>query len=249
MIRIEADIDVGPSDRSGLIEAATQLAFDESLLLSADEGVIGPTVRVWELSKPTVVLGRSSRVDWETNRAFCSARGVQIVRRCSGGASIVGGPGCLMYSAVLSIQRNPQIAKVDAAHRHAMERVLAATQQQVPAARRAGICDLALAGRKFSGNALRIARRHVLYHGTILYAADLELIARCLEFAPRQPDYRQGRPHHEFIANAPLDPVRFAADLAIEWDATVGEVPGEVFERSRELVSKRYRCEDWRFRH
>lgn len=247
MIRIQAD--VGAADDGGLVEAATQLAVDESLLVSADEGMIGPTIRVWELSKPTVVLGRSSKVDWEINRAFCAARGVEILRRCSGGASIVGGPGCLMYSVVLSIDQAPEIAKVDAAHRHAMDRVLAAAQRQVPAARREGICDLALAGRKFSGNALRIARRHILYHGTILYAADLELIARCLEFAPRQPDYRRGRPHDEFIANAPLDPVRFAGDLAAEFDAATGEVPGEVFRRARELVSNRYSCEDWRFRH
>ena len=249
MRRIESGIEAEAKDQSGLQEAAAQLALDEALLIAADEDGIGPSFRIWELSRPTVVLGRSSKVDRETDRAFCAAGGIPIVRRCTGGASIVAGPGCLMYSVVLSIEQHPELAKVDAAHRHVMDRVLAAARRQVPAARREGVCDLTLAGRKFSGNALRIARRHVLYHGTILYAGDLALIAKCLDFAPRQPEYRGGRSHGEFITNATLRPDRFADDLASQWNAAPGDPPPEVFDRARELASKRYGCDDWHYRH
>lgn len=249
MIRIEAGSEAAAEDPTGLGEAAWQLALDESLLVSADEGWIGPSLRVWELSRPTVVLGRSSKVDWETNRAFCLAGGIEIVRRCSGGASIVAGPGCLMYSVVVSIEQAPEIAKVDAAHRYVIDRVFAAVRRQVPGAQREGICDLTLSGRKFSGNALRIARRHLLYHGTILYSGDLSLIAHCLEFAPRQPEYRAGRPHEAFITNAPIQPELFADDLAAEFGARRGNVPEIVYARARKLASNRYGCENWRYRH
>lgn len=231
-------------------EAAMELAFDEALLVSADAGHSGACLRFWELSSPAVVLGRSSKVDWETNRAFCDARGVGIYRRCSGGASIVAGPGCLMYSAVLSIESVPQIAKIDAAHEYVMSRVAAAARRQFPEVQREGICDLAWRGRKFSGNALRIARRHVLYHGTLLHAGDLALISQCLEFAPRQPEYRQGREHQDFVTNVAVDPAQFADDLAQQF-GVVGEsgVPEPVCQLAEELALKRYSCEDWRYRH
>src|SRR4029079_12811276 len=75
----------------------------------------------------------------------------------------------------------------------------------------AGTSDLALRGqssatipRKFSGNSLRIKRTHLLYHGTLLYAFDLALVEKCLRMPPRQPDYRDARPHSEFLANLPV---------------------------------------------
>lgn len=230
-------------------QAALQLALDEALLMSAEAGEIGPSLRTWELPNPTVVLGRSSKVEQETDRTLCDQHGIEIYRRCSGGASIVGGPGCLMYSLVLSQAVHPQIGKIDGAHAFVMSHVLAAVRQQLPEIELQGICDLTWQNRKFSGNALRVTRGHVLYHGTMLHTADLDLIARCLDFAPRQPDYRQGRDHQSFLTNAPLDPARLAEDLAERFAATPGELPGCVMARAEQLVSKRYSCEDWRFRH
>ena len=225
------------------------LALDEALLMGAESGEIGPSFRTWEFAKPTVVLGRSSKVDRESDRDFCDSNGIQIYRRCSGGASIVGGPGCLMYSVVLSIQEFPQAGRIDGAHALVMGRVLAAARQQLPDVRLQGICDLTWQNQKFSGNALRITRGHVLYHGTILYAADLDLIGRCLDFAPRQPEYRQERSHLTFVTNAPLDRQRLAGDLSDGFAAVDGPMPEVVLGRAVDLVSKRYSCEDWRFRH
>lgn len=233
---------------------AMLLAIDEALLMGAESGEIGPSFRTWEFAEPTVVLGRSSKVDQETDRAFCESNGIEIYRRCSGGASIVGGSGCLMYSVVLSVDDYPAVSKIDGAHALVMGRVLNATRKQLPEIELQGICDLTWRNRKFSGNALRVTRGHVLYHGTILYDADLKLIGRCLDLAPRQPEYRDGRDHHTFVTNAPLDPRRLSDSLATEFAATEfagvsGPIPVSVLRRAAELVSKRYSCEDWRFRH
>lgn len=228
------------------------LAVDETLLLMADEGLIGPTLRTWAFTEPTVVLGRSSKVDRETDRSFCQSRSIEIYRRCSGGASIVGGPGCLMYSVVLSLSDHPQARKIDAAHRLVMTRVLAAVQRQLPEVQLQGVCDLTWRDRKFSGNALRITRGHVLYHGTILHGADVDLIAQCLDFAPRQPDYRKGRPHGDFVTNAPLEPLVLSHDLGLEFNVSPqsSSVSSEsILTRARDLAAGRYSQPDWRFRH
>ena len=79
-----------------------------------------------------------------------------------------------------------------------MQRVLTALQKQIPDVAFQGTSDLTWENRKFSGNSLRISRQHLLYHGTVLYRSDLDLIGRCLLHAPRQPDYRDGRNHRRF---------------------------------------------------
>ena len=96
---------------------------------------------------------------------------------------------------------------------------------------------------------MRITRTHVLYHGTLLYDADLELFGKCLDFAPRQPEYRQDRSHLEFLTNVPLDPAVWAADLAGQFPGSQIGVSDRAFELAEELALNRYGQADWRFRH
>jgi lipoate-protein ligase A len=250
-------------------DPAMQLAIDEAMLLSAealDEGAAadsGDLIRVWEFAQPTVVLGRSSRVDQEVDRDFCRQHGISIQRRSSGGATILGGPGCLMYSVVLGFDANPVLQKIDQAHRYVMDRVLAAVQVQVPSAMQQGICDLTIRAsrrsesktdsksmpRKFSDNSLRMARRHLLYHGTVLYDFDLNLLASCLDFAPRQPDYRDSRSHDAFVTNVNLDPELLSHELGNQFQAH-GEIAIDSFlPQARRLTQDRYDLDAWRFRH
>ena len=83
---------------------AENLALDEALLLTAEEEKRQQEVlRLWEPRQPFVVLGSSSRIAAEVRLDGCRDRGIPVLRRTSGGAAIVAGPGCLMYALVLSI--------------------------------------------------------------------------------------------------------------------------------------------------
>lgn len=230
-------------------DAEDHLALDEALLLEAEDNDGGESLRVWEFRQPTVILGRSSKVDVEVDQAFCQSNGIPILRRCSGGASVVGGPGCLMYSVVLSLGRQSDLHKIDVAHCYVMGRVLQAVQRQVPAVEFQGTCDLTWNQRKCSGNSLRISRNHLLYHGTVLYGADLDAIARCLTEAPRQPQYRAGRDHRAFITNIPTDPARLATDIASIFDARVDHGCSLPRERMNQLRRDRYDRPAWHLRH
>ena len=228
-------------------DPASDLALDEALLEQAERGG-GEVLRLWTLDRPAVVIGRGSKFAGEVNIAYCQSAAIPVLRRCSGGAAIVGGPGCLMYSVVLSLQSRPELRQVDQAHRLVMTHLLAAVRLQSPDARWQGTCDLTVCERKFSGNSLRIARDHLLYHGTILHAADLAQIDRCLATPPRQPDYRQGRRHADFITNLPVDPVKLADDIASEFRALDATQiwPEEITAR---LKQQRYDDPAWHQRH
>ncbi len=86
-------------DRITLPSPADNLALDEALLENA-EAERGPSrvLRLWESPHWAVVLGRSSRHGLETHAAACVARHVPVLRRASGGGTVVIGPGCLVYT-------------------------------------------------------------------------------------------------------------------------------------------------------
>ncbi|MBM4000916.1 MAG: lipoate--protein ligase family protein [Planctomycetes bacterium] len=227
---------------------AENLALDEALLDDAEAGgpSVGGVLRFWESPEPIVVVGRASRVRDEVDVEACRARSIPVLRRASGGAAIVAGPGCLMYAAVLAFERVPELAgrDLDQAHALALARLTAAASLQLPNVARQGISDVAWGDSKISGNSLRCKRTHLLYHGTLLYAFDLSLAPRVLRAAPRQPEYRRGRDHGAFIANAPLDPDRLRADLAEAW-GTDSRLETWPIDRTARLVRERYGLATW----
>jgi lipoate---protein ligase len=226
---------------------AANLALDEALLdLAEATSPEAEFLRVWESPQPAVVVGRSSRVAEEVDEAACRGRGVPILRRSSGGAAIVAGPGCLMYAVVLRYGERPQLRDLSQAHAFVIDRLVDGLRQRLPLAARQGTSDLAIGARKFSGNSLRAKRTHFLYHGTLLYDFDLPLIATCLRVAPRQPAYRQSRDHADFVANLPLTKQDVEAALLAAWP-TSSELIDWPRERVAQLVRERYGRDEWNF--
>lgn len=210
------------------------LAFDEAILEYIDSLEAGDweLLRLWEMPSPCVVVGRASKLSLEVNQEACQQDGIPIFRRMSGGASIVAGPGCQMFSVLLSLKQRPECRALDGAHQCVMSRIQCAVQSalgnvgsncQVSIQ---GICDLTIGGRKISGNALRLKRHWLMYHGTLLVDMPLEWIHRYLLEPPKQPEYRAHREHREFVEslapNLP-DPSKFVHEFyracQSQWDA------------------------------
>jgi lipoate-protein ligase A len=87
----------------------------------------------------------------------------------------------------------------------------------VPLLRNEGHCDLSLYGRKVSGNAQRRTQTAILHHGTILYNFDAARVERFLKQPHRQPQYRAGRAHREFLGNLPLAADEIRDRLVSAW--------------------------------
>jgi len=227
---------------------AENLALDEALLDAAEAESGDEVLRLWEPLTHFVVLGRSSQVEREVNIDACRKRGVPILRRASGGAAIVAGPGCLMYSVILDYSRRPDLRMLDRAHEFVLSRVAAGLKPLGLTAEMRGTSDLVVEGRKVSGNSLRCKRDHWLYHGTLLYDFDLALVGELLRMPPRQPEYRTGRPHGQFVANVPASAgsLRLALATALEADQPLEDWPHE---RTERLVASRYERDDWNARH
>jgi lipoate---protein ligase len=158
---------------------------------------------VWEAPAPAVVLGRSADAGTDVDAESCRREGVPIVRRESGGGTVLLGPGCLNYTLILSLDLRPALTAVDESYAAILGAVGKAAA--VHGAGRKGT-DLTIGNRKFGGCAQRRRRRTVLHHGTILYEFRIEDTARFLKEPRRQPAYRCGRGHHDFLTNVRIDP-------------------------------------------
>src|SRR5688572_6131078 len=83
---------------------AENLACDEALLDLCEAGFADEVLRFWESPTHFVVVGYGNKVDSEVEVAACRADGIPILRRCTGGGTVLQGPGCLNYSLVLRIE-------------------------------------------------------------------------------------------------------------------------------------------------
>jgi lipoate-protein ligase A len=236
---------------------AENLALDEALLDWAEaEEPRWEFLRVWESRQPLVVVGRSTRVQQEVDEAACRERNIPILRRASGGASIVGGPGCLMYAVVLSYAQRPELRDISRAHAFVLGRIaeqLTPLVSDVGKVEQKGTSDLVLAEsralsaalKKFSGNSMRAKRTHFLYHGTLLYKFDLSLIGECLRTPPRQPKYRGGRSHSDFVTNLPVAREDLISALDRAWPAT--DLQSWPADRVAKLVAERFGSDAWNY--
>ena len=226
--------------------AVENLALDEALLDETEASETpDETLRLWEPRQPMVVVGRSSQFGVEVRLDACRTLGIPVLRRPSGGAAIVAGPGCLMYALVLSYRLHPQLRILSEAHRWVLGTLAAALRAFAPGIKCQGTSDLAIGGRKFSGNSARCRRSHLLYHGTLLYDFPLELVERCLTMPPRMPDYREGRPHESFITNLPLRPETIRKALIDAFGAGEFRVSWPD-RRTAQLVAEKYSLPEWR---
>ncbi len=225
-----------------LTDPAANLALDEALLLQAEEGQAGEVLRLWEYPEPVVVLGSSCRIGVDVDVAACEAEGVPILRRSSGGGTVLWGCGCLLYSLVLDTEREPALESIRSSYLWILERIVECLGVQD--LRVDGISDLAIGDRKCSGNAQQRKKRYILHHGTLLHAFDIAGVGRWLKPPPREPEYRAGRMHADFLCNLPVTATDLRERIIAGWQAWEG-YPAMPFGRIEELRAERYDRSDW----
>ncbi len=155
--------------------------------------------RVYRPAELAVVLGRGSDPDRELHLAACRADRVPIYRRNGGGCAVVIDPGNLVLVAAVPL---PGLDRVRESMQRCTEWTLALLARcGIAGVERRGTSDLAIGERKIGGASLHRASGLVTYGTTLLVEPDLECVARYLKHPPREPAYRRGRRHLEFMGS------------------------------------------------
>lgn len=181
------------------------ILYDDVLLHLAEQGQQGEILRFWESHQYFIVLGRVSKEQDDIKFDEVDKDHIPILRRSSGGGTVLQGKGCLNYSLVLSKGWDPHIADLRKSYQVILNKVIESLRQLGVDSKFCLTSDIALItnNKKISGNAQKRSKKFILHHGTILYDFDLEKIKQYLTIPKDIPEYRQGRSHLDFIANIP----------------------------------------------
>lgn len=221
------------------------LACEEALLDRCEAGDLQSVLRFWESNSHFVVLGHSNKINSEVDPSACANRGIPILRRISGGGTVLQGPGCFNYALLLPLEEHGPTRSIESTNAYVLGRHRDALRRRLgDSVEIQGVSDLTWKGRKFSGNAQRRKKRYVLFHGTFLTGFDLSLISELLPMPSRQPDYRANRSHSDFIVNLPLTSSEIKELLIDAWAAInpLMEIPHD---RIVTLTQERYDCQEW----
>ena len=183
------------------------ILYDEVLLQLAEEGKSDQVLRFWESKHYFIVLGRTCDENQDLKREKIIRDGIPVLRRSSGGGTVIQGPGCLNYSFILSKQKTPEIADLHQSYVYILNKVVSALNSLGRNCAFYPISDIALTQdrKKVSGNAQKRGRNCILHHGTLLYYFDLNKIEQYLNMPSDIPEYREGRNHLDFVANLELN--------------------------------------------
>ena len=186
---------------------ARNLEIDEEMTRSGG-GAGRAGLRLWWGSAPAVVVGNSERPEIVADLAACERLGIPVLRRKTGGGTVLQTPDVLNYSLTAPGARLLDVRIVFELGALLLVRALANLGLH---GEMRGTSDVVVGNRKISGNAQARRWGGVLLHGTLLLDLDLDLVETCL----RQPEYRRGRSHRDFLTTLRSEGVA-AGPLAVQ---------------------------------
>jgi lipoate-protein ligase A len=166
-----------------------------------------------------VVLGSANEAAREADLDACAAGGVPILRRAGGGGAVVLHEGCVVVSLGAWVRHPYQNKTYFELLNNALIEALAGRWPTLARLNQRGISDVVDGQRKVAGTSLFRSRHYLLYQASLLVEARLGEITRYLRHPSREPDYRSGRQHADFITDVsavvgePLAPAQVAAHL------------------------------------
>lgn len=134
------------------------------------------------VNDPSIIIGSNQAVQNEVNTVFCRKHLIKIIRRISGGGAVYHDNGNLNYCFIKNCKQTKLPVNTD--FLTPVIDVLHAMQIPVKMGKRK---DLWLPdGYKISGTASHISRCRAMYHGTLLYDANLEHLRQALSPKKRE---------------------------------------------------------------
>lgn len=223
--------------------APYNLAMEEALMDTIRPGSPGCFL-LWQNS-PAVIIGRHQNALSEANLPELKRRGINLVRRMTGGGAVYHDLGNLNFSFILPQAEDREIKQLDL-----LNPIISYLKGQGVAAVMEGRNDLTISGQgKFSGLASRQVSGGYQLHGTIMYDVDLSILEHVLRVDPEKFKSKGVASVRARVTN--LKP-HLAIDLPTLWqglreayDLSPSPLEGEVKARAEKLAQEKYSRDVW----
>lgn len=223
------------------------LAFEEVVLRRRRTGNY---LLLWQ-NDNTIVIGQNQNAEAEINRSFVETHGIHVVRRMTGGGAVYHDLGNLNYSFITDSGLADHLT---------MEMftapVVAALKNLGLRAEASGRNDILVEGRKVSGTAQRLMDGRILYHGTLLFDSNPDMVSGALNVDPSKFQSKSSKSVRSRIGNIrsflPVD-----MNLPSFWEYLKTTLAGNGFQQEaltqselqevEELCRTKYSTWEWNF--
>lgn len=154
---------------------------------------------VWVPQEPVVILGSSNHPDFEVQMEACARDAVPVLKRYGGGGTVLLYDGCAIVSLGLWVNQHYQNKLYFERLNQAVIAALGQRWSPMLNLEQRGLSDITYGNLKVAGTSLFRSRNYLLYQASLLVTLRPDLIGQYLKHPTREPDYRAGRSHHDFL--------------------------------------------------
>jgi lipoate-protein ligase A len=156
------------------------MAFDEALLILRENDQIPNTLRIYVIEPSAVTIGYFQRIRDVVNLDYIVSKGIDYTRRITGGGAVYhDSNGEITYSITASIDDISH--NILESYRIICHGIIYALGKLGVKAEYKPINDIVVNNKKISGSAQTRRRKALMQHGTLLYATNLDELARVLK--------------------------------------------------------------------
>ncbi len=175
-----------------------EFKWDDTLIESVTTRNI-PDFSCYCFSHDAVVAGYGSNLSQEIWFENSLMDHLPIYRRKGGGCSVFLDRGCLIVSFAFPAKGLSEIPSLFNRCTRWLLRGLMKTG--INGIYRDGISDLVIDNHKIGGSCLNRSKGFAYFSSCLLVSSDLDRMEKYLKHPPREPEYRNGRCHHDFVKN------------------------------------------------
>jgi lipoate-protein ligase A len=167
---------------------------DAFLFMADTTGIL-----VWQPRETVIVLGQSNNVGSSLCTDAVLAGNLRVTKRPSGGETVILTPATVAFTVArrfrVMIRFRDYFRMVNTAVIDGL------TEMGVTGLGARGISDITIGNRKILGSSMRKVNDKLVYHAVLNLGEDPAVFEKYLRHPVREPDYRAGRSHSEFVTS------------------------------------------------
>jgi lipoate-protein ligase A len=246
---------------TGLHDAFYNMALDEAIAVARSRNLVPNTLRFFRWEPSAVSIGYFQSMEDEVDIAACDERGVDYVRRRTGGGAVYHDrEGELTYSLMMDQDHRLVSRDFQETYRTLCSGLVSGLNLLGIPAEFKPINDIIVKGKKISGNAQTRGMNVVHQHGTVLREVDPSLMFTLLRVPNEKIRDKLIRSVEERVTSVnrflerrvSFDELMEALTYGFEDSLKMKLVPGEILESEEHLAARlkaeKYSAREWNFK-
>lgn len=169
---------------------------------------------VWQPDGTYIVLGRANDSESSVYTEFAQRDDIKIYKRPSGGESVILTQNMIVFSMKINIIKLKKPRYIfDIINKHLINSL---KNIGIDNLNSRGISDISILDKKILGSAMYLKNNILFYHAVLNVKEDVSLISRYLKHPGREPDYRAGRNHNDFVTSLKAEGYNIKIPLIID---------------------------------